>query len=207
MEDMSSNKTSSTYALGKFGCHVKKWEQGCGADECQRARRIVIARGTLPCDILFIGEAPGKTENLVGLPFVGPAGKLLDHIIERSIDPRFTYALTNLVGCIPLDDDGDKTEQPTDEQIVKCAERLGEFIGICRPKLVVCVGTVARDWLDVKRRDHVDVGQAMFAKTDIVHPAFILRSNVAQRSFLVQRCVVTISNAVAEYCEGDQKGD
>jgi DNA polymerase len=58
---------------------------------------LVTARGHVPCDILIIGEAPGASEDIIGRPFVGPAGILLDDILEKSLDPDIRVAMTNLV--------------------------------------------------------------------------------------------------------------
>jgi uracil-DNA glycosylase len=62
---------------------------------------VVLCRGRLPCDVLFVGEAPGVSEDVLGRPFVGPAGKLLDTIVERALDGQYDCAMTNLVACIP----------------------------------------------------------------------------------------------------------
>lgn len=72
----------SPYAL-----HVERWRNGCGAEICEGARKC-LARGSLPADVLFLGEAPGESENVLGRPFVGPAGQLLDHIVERIFETK-----------------------------------------------------------------------------------------------------------------------
>lgn len=63
--------------------HVEKWKDCQRCPLAQQRSNIVLARGTVPCDVLFIGEAPGASEDALGLPFVGPAGHLLNQIIER----------------------------------------------------------------------------------------------------------------------------
>ncbi len=75
--------------------------------DCQRCKssnsrtEIVLARGKVPAPILFIGEAPGASEDALGKPFIGPAGKVLDDIITVALDGQYDYALTNLVACYP----------------------------------------------------------------------------------------------------------
>lgn len=76
-------ETGSPYRL-----HVERYRDGCGADECAFAKRVVHCRGDLPADVVFVGEAPGESEDCIGRPFVGPAGHLLDQIVARSCGRR-----------------------------------------------------------------------------------------------------------------------
>jgi uracil-DNA glycosylase family 4 len=71
--------------MTRFQLFCQKWGEGCGSTQCAGANRVVLVRGSVPCDVLFIGEAPGQSEDVVGRPFVGPAGKLLDRIIEDAL--------------------------------------------------------------------------------------------------------------------------
>ena len=182
--------------MTKYELHIQRWGKGCGASICCEANRIVLARGKIPCDILFIGEAPGVSEDVLGLPFIGPAGKLLDQIITRSVPSSLRVALTNLVGCIPKEG-GTKTGEPDDESILSCKPRLEEFIGIANPRLIVAVGNLSRTFLERGMRDSVRIPREVKV-AGIVHPAFILRQNVANQGLQIQRCVVTIANAVEE---------
>lgn len=69
----------------RYSIHVENWSD-CRACELHLGRRnVVLARGALPCDVLFVGEAPGKSEDTVGAPFVGPAGQLLDTIVAGAL--------------------------------------------------------------------------------------------------------------------------
>lgn len=154
---------------------------------------MCLVRGTLPADILFIGEAPGPSENAIGKPFVGPAGTLLDSIISQALaETSITYCLTNLVGCIPLDEDGDKWTEPPEEAIRACAPRLQELAELAKPRLIVCVGALAAKW-----KDRV-IPHRQARSITITHPAAILRMNVAMQGLAVQKCVVAIANAVEE---------
>lgn len=189
--------------LTPYQRHCKRWADGCGSEICTGARKV-FCRGTVPCDVLFIGEAPGESEEAVGKPFIGPAGKLMDHIIRRAIQynkggfPTLKCCLTNLVCCIPRnEEEGGKADEPPDSAIRACKPRLEEFIRLAQPRLVVAVGNHARDWLDPKLRDHVEVPVEVKV-VSIQHPAYMLRQNQAQRDLLVQRAVVTIVNAVEE---------
>lgn len=159
-----------------------------------------MARGQIAADVLFIGEAPGISEDTIGIPFCGPAGKLLDHIIDESIAGRLRYALTNIVCCIPLDDDGVKTAEPIREDIKKCQPRLVELVRIVKPRLIVCVGTLAKKYVSGQSPfapvDWLPTGQEAIEFEDIVHPAFILRSNIAQQGIAIQRCIARIATRV-----------
>lgn len=165
----------------------EKWKGGCDSSICgDRGTRIVLARGKIPCDVLFVGEAPGESENALGLPFVGPAGKLLDRIIGDAVPPQLRIAFTNLVCCIPREEYGGKAMEPDIEDIRSCRDRLREFVTLCKPRLIVRVGKLATK--------HVKDDGCV----DIAHPAAILRANVANQGLMIQKCVVTLSNAVED---------
>lgn len=171
--------------------HLAQWAEGCGSELCAGARKICYARGNLPCKVLFVGEAPGVSENIIGRPFVGPAGHLFDYILQESVPEGVTYALTNLVGCIPLEKDGHKSQTPPDKAIKQCQPRLKDLIRIARPKLIIAVGALARDNL----KDMVE----NLPMADVQHPAYILRSSSAHKGLLIQRCIVNISSAIEQF--------
>jgi uracil-DNA glycosylase family 4 len=89
---------------------------------------------------------------------------------------------------------------PTAESVKACAPRLRELVTIARPKLVVCVGQVARDWIDPKNKNCVlpMLAENGIRTIDIVHPAAILRANIAQRGLMIQRAVAALSTAVED---------
>ena len=170
--------------------HVARWKDCRACGLCDQRFRICLARGTAPCDVLFIGEAPGASEDALGLPFVGPAGRLLDQVIERAVTPLgVTYALTNLVCCFPAEAKATKDHQPTSAEIQACEPRLIDLVNVVRPRLIVCVGALAKQWVD-----HEDTVTCC----DIDHPAFILRMPLAQKQMAVQKCVVQVRNAVED---------
>ncbi len=130
--------------LTVYQLHKQKWSvEGCGSAECAKARKIVFARGSIPCDVCFVGEAPGSSEDRIGQPFIGPAGKLIDEMVGdafEGMDPMVRVCFTNLVGCIPRSDDGQYKLEPSKEQMEHCKPKLEEFLTIARPKLIVAVG-------------------------------------------------------------------
>ena len=184
--------------------HAAKWGDCQRCPLAQQRDRICLARGTVPADIVFVGEAPGASEDAIGQPFVGPAGKLLDEIVVRSVGhtsskcgiPHIRLAWTNLVCCFPREAKARGDNEPADKEIEACEPRLIEFVNLCRPKLIVCVGALAVRWID-----HEDTIKCV----DIDHPAYILRMPLAQRQMALQRAVVILRNAVEDVLQSNQE--
>lgn len=164
---------------------------------------MVLARGRVPCDVLFIGEAPGFSEDTLGRPFTGPAGHLLNNIIEEAWDTvlenpeEVSYTLTNLIACIPKDDLQRKITTPPEESVQACAPRLEEFVEMCNPSIIVMVGKESGRWIP-KLFGYDSAEQFV----EIIHPAAILRMNISQRSLARQRAVVTLIDALEELEDG-----
>lgn len=203
-----------------FELHVLDWKD---CDKCELAAtryRICLVRGTLPCDILFVGEAPGESENVLGRPFVGPAGRMLDSIVEQSVAdenyrrameqdgkgnhdpyPPLRVAFTNLVACIPRENKSSKkATEPDAKHIKACAPRLVDIASIADPKLVVCVGSLAEKWLGSESagsKNRVALRKEV-PTVHIVHPAAILRAQFAQRGLMIQKAVVTLTEALED---------
>lgn len=88
--------------------YLRHW-RGCQACPLHAtALEKAIYRGPRNADVLFIGEAPGPTEDLVGQPFIGPAGKLLDRMIQEvmqsGIDYDIKFGFANILCCFPVAD-------------------------------------------------------------------------------------------------------
>lgn len=192
-----------------YSLFLQEYADGCGSRICEGATKVQ-ARGSIPADIAFVGEAPGESEDVLGVPFAGPAGHLLDHIIERSIGEEnrirqsdqaeylslkvLSFAIMNLVGCIPKYDGVTKASEPEHEDIIKCQPRLIALLTLVQPRLVVCVGRLAEDYMSPGFKHSVKFG--LPKRVAITHPAAILRTNVAMQGLAVQRCIVTIQNAI-----------
>ena len=165
--------------------------------------RICLAKGSVPADVLFVGEAPGQSENVSGLPFDGPAGALLHEMIEDAWGgcglnvggiEKLRIAFTNIVCCIPLDESGDKVAEPEPAHAKACSPRLIEFIDkVAQPKATIFVGKYAAKWV-----------KKLYPKTqswitaEITHPAAILRADVGQQGLLVQRNTIMIRDVFEE---------
>ncbi len=178
--------------------HVAKWGKCKQCDLCHHRKHVVLLRGTVPAPILFVGEAPGESEDVRGIPFDGPAGQLLDHIIEQAGIPEKKCAWTNLIACIPRDETQTKLAVPPKFAIDACTDRLRECVSLVKPKLLVWVGKEA-----AKHAPKI-AAQAIYCKdwgpwtVEIMHPAYILRAHIAQQSLMIQRCVVALADAAEE---------
>lgn len=182
-----------------YQLHKTLWSQCQLCTLCEVRKHVCHVRGKLPADVLFVGEAPGPSEDVLGSPFTGPAGQLLDEIVGdalRMCGREVTRcAFANLVGCIPLDDERKKFSEPQPESIKACEPRLSEIVEMARPKLVVAVGSLAAKWL---RKRHAEYGIIGIPIVDVLHPAFILRSPDVGQPLLVKKVVVTLASAVED---------
>jgi uracil-DNA glycosylase len=184
--------------------HIEIWTACTRCPLCNQRDKICLGRGSLPCDVLFIGEAPGTSENDLGYPFAGPAGHLLNEWVEfalQGIDPAPRCSFTNLVACFPAEAKATGDHQPAPEEIKACEPRLKEFIGLCKPrlKLVVCVGALADKHIPKKANA---LGIPVEVKIiNITHPSAVLRANVAQKDMMAQMARVTLATAIQEMTE------
>ena len=151
---------------------------------------------------MMLGEAPGEAEDIFGTPFVGPAGQELDRWIERAIAPlpvKPRILLSNLIACIPRDEQGQKVHEPEIESVEACTPRLLDLVRIAQPKLVICVGKISSDWTDPKFRNNIRLVHAdggLIDRVSIDHPAKVLRIPIAHRHIAIQRAVIQIRTAI-----------
>ncbi|MGH3443301.1 MAG: uracil-DNA glycosylase [Nitriliruptorales bacterium] len=97
--------------------------------------RAVFGDGDPDADLVFVGDAPGRHEELTGKPFEGAAGNLLDNLLlENDLARRDVYVL-NLVKCRPPDH-----REPTDDEIDSCFPYLREQLAHVQPRVVVALG-------------------------------------------------------------------
>ena len=97
--------------------------------------RTVPGSGPATSEVMFVGEGPGQREDERGLPFVGPAGKLLDELLAAAGWTRADVYVTNVVKCRPP---GNRDPEP--EEIAACAPFLEEQLGLLQPRLIVTLG-------------------------------------------------------------------
>lgn len=175
------------------------WKDCTNCNLCHTRKQVVLAKGTIPCHILLIGEAPGFSEDSIGVPFSGPSGFLLDSILDQAgATTDIDVAFTNMTCCLPLDDEGTKVDEPDDESVHACSDRLKEFVALADPKLIVAVGSFAWGWLDPTYRDRIKFHREI-PVIDIRHPAAILRAPEVSKSLEIRRCVNTIREAIRDF--------
>ena len=136
---------------------------------------LVFGDGNDKAEVMLIGEGPGEQEDLQGLPFVGPAGKLLDTMLELIDLDRSKVYIANMVKCRPP-----HNRDPKDEEIASCRPWLEHQIKAVSPKIIVCLGRIsACSLIDRDFRITREHGQ-WFEKdgieyTALYHPSALLR--------------------------------
>ena len=126
---------------------------------------------------MFVGEAPGQTEDEMGKPFVGLAGKLLDkYLLALGFDDE-DYYICNILKCRPP-----QNRNPLPEEIEKCMDLLRLQTRLVKPKMIVCLGKVASSALiDPDFKMGSDHGKwfkkGNFIMCGIYHPSAILRDD------------------------------
>ncbi len=150
--------------------------------ECTRCKlhagrkTLVYGVGSADAELMFVGEAPGRDEDLQGIPFVGRAGQLLTRIIESIDLRREDVYIANVIKCRPPDN-----RNPTPDEVRTCEPFLFAQVDAIRPRVIVALGTFAARTLlrtdePISRlRGRVfDYRGAQLVPT--FHPAYLLRS-------------------------------
>lgn len=187
--------------LTPYQAFVKKWSHCKLCSLHEDRKHIVHGRGKMPCDYLFVGEGPGDSEDVLAQPFKGPAGQLLNEMIEKALtkakidSPRLGFM--NVVGCIPKEN-GNKIGQPRPDQIQACSTRTIELINLFKPSTgIFRVGQVADQYFhDLERAKSLykTIGGTVWL-TSIRHPASILKAPVSQRALLYQQTIMDLVEA------------
>jgi DNA polymerase len=111
----------------------------CTKCELSKTRiKSVPGKGNFKSDVIFVGEAPGKNEDLNGAPFIGIAGKKLSAALEEAGISRDEVYITNIVKCRPP-----KNRVPNTIERSTCQEYLKQEISIIKPKIICILGNTA----------------------------------------------------------------
>ena len=147
--------------------------QSCPLGETRT--RLVFGDGNPDSEILLIGEGPGEQEDLQGIPFVGPAGRLLDSMLQMIDLDRSKVYIANMVKCRPP---RNRDPQPAEQQA--CRGWLDRQIELVDPKIIVCLGRIAamgvlQDDFRITREhgQWFTLGGRMYMAT--FHPSALLR--------------------------------
>ncbi len=149
------------------------------------ATQLVFSRGNPQAKIMFVGEAPGRDEDLAGEPFVGRSGKLLDLMLASiGLDNSSVY----IANIIPWRPPGNRTPTPQETQI--CLPFIRRQIELVNPDVLVCLGNPSSQgilgtkegimrtrgrWMDY------DTGTRTIRAMASFHPAYLLRSPAYKR--------------------------
>jgi len=146
----------------------------CGL--CQTRHNVVFGVGNECADVMFVGEGPGEQEDLQGIPFVGPAGKLLDDMLSIiDLTRERNCYIANIVKCRPP-----RNRDPLETEQDACIGYLRNQTALIRPKIIVCLGRVAaKRLIDPNYRITRQHGQWVERNgiwmTAIYHPSALLR--------------------------------
>jgi len=146
----------------------------CGL--CSTRTNVVFGVGNREADILFVGEGPGEQEDLQGMPFVGPAGKLLDDMLSIiDLDRNKNCYIANIVKCRPP-----QNRDPMETEQDACIGYLRNQVALVKPKVIVCLGRIAAKRLidpeyRITREHGKWVEKNSIWMTAIYHPSALLR--------------------------------
>lgn len=145
----------------------------CGL--CETRRNVVFGVGNRETDILFVGEGPGEQEDIQGVPFVGPAGQLLDDMLSIIDLDRTKCYIANIVKCRPP-----RNRDPLETEQEACIGYLKQQIELISPKIIVCLGRIAAKAL-IRENYRITKEHGSWTQVDGVwmtamyHPSALLR--------------------------------
>ena len=160
--------------LAELKAAMDKFDAGALSDA---ARQCVFARGNPESDLMVIGEAPGRDEDIAGKPFVGRSGQLLDKMLASIGLSEDDFYITNVVNWRPP-----KNRNPSPEEIAMCRPFFNRHIELMAPKAILIVGGVSLSAMTVitgimKNRGQwqtINIGTVDIPALPIYHPAFLL---------------------------------
>ena len=169
----ASANASAEHRLATFHDSIRH----CQACRLSKGRRVVVFGSGCPtADVLFVGEAPGKDEDLQGLPFVGAAGALLTRMIESIGLRRDDVYIANVIKCRPPNN-----RDPEPDEISKCEPYLHRQVEIISPIVICSLGRFAAQVLLQTNESMGKLRGRLFAYRGIkliptYHPAALLRN-------------------------------
>jgi DNA polymerase len=150
--------------------------------DCRRCKlhsyrtQIVFGTGNPQAKLAFVGEAPGREEDLQGEPFVGQAGQLLTKIIQAIHLTREEVYIANIIKCRPPEN-----RNPESDEIAACEPFLIKQLQVIRPRLICALGTFAAQTL-LQSEEKISSLRGKFHQYQGIplmptyHPAFLLRN-------------------------------
>lgn len=172
---------------------------GCGLKAT--AKNLVFSDGNPQARVMFVGEAPGRDEDLQGVPFVGRSGQLLDRMLKAIGLSR--AADVYIANIVPWRPPGNRT--PTPQEAAACHPFIQRQIELCNPDILVCLGGpsvqallgVREGILRTRGRWFTyNTGQREIRALATLHPAYLLRQPLQKR--LAWRDFRALQKAIAE---------
>ncbi|GAB4482283.1 MAG: uracil-DNA glycosylase [Thermodesulfovibrionales bacterium] len=151
--------------------------------DCRRCKlsahrtHIVFGDGNPEARIMFIGEAPGREEDIQALPFVGDAGRLLTRLIERMGFQRSDVYIGNIIKCRPP-----MNRDPEEDEVAACRGFIERQISIISPEAIIALGRIAVQTLRSDPKIRITSARGHFFDFHGVpvmptfHPAYLLRN-------------------------------
>ncbi|MFA6142769.1 MAG: uracil-DNA glycosylase [Candidatus Omnitrophota bacterium] len=156
---------------------LKKEVSGCKSCDLHKTRlNVVFGAGDPKARLMFVGEAPGRDEDMQGLPFVGRAGQLLTKIIEAMGYKREDVYIANILKCRPPEN-----RAPLPSEILACADNVKRQVEIIKPKVICTLGKFASQTL-LKTETPITMLRGKFCEYNGIkvmptfHPAYLLRN-------------------------------
>jgi uracil-DNA glycosylase len=138
---------------------------------------LVFGEGNPNARLMFIGEAPGREEDIQGRPFVGEAGMLLTRMIEKMGMKRSDVYIANIIKCRPP-----MNRDPEDDEVASCRSFIERQITLIRPEVIVTLGRIALKTLLENPRLKISEARGKFTDYNGIpvmptfHPAYLLRN-------------------------------
>lgn len=167
----SSQKAASSVSASPGGIHkqplplddIRALVEACHrCDLCEGRTQVVFGAGNPHADVLIVGEAPGKNEDLQGEPFVGAAGKFLNELLDSANLKREDVFIANVIKCRPPGN-----RNPRADEIEACADFLREQTRTINPKVIVTLGNFATQFIMKTRIGGVITLLTLFSRIQI----------------------------------------
>lgn len=181
--DEARNLAKSANSIDELKTIISSFK---GCNLCHSAKNTVFADGNPEAPIMFVGEAPGRDEDMHGIPFVGPTGQLLDKMLAAISLDRTSAYITNI---IPWRPPGNRT--PVAHEIELCRPFIERHIELVQPKLLVFMGNVStttllntnKGILSIRGKwDAYNIGETSVPAMPTLHPTYLLKTPAAKRN-------------------------
>lgn len=169
---------TATSPLGEIAAEIA----ACRACRlCDERKNVVVGVGSPNADLMFIGEAPGRDEDIAGEPFVGRAGQLLTDIIRAMKFTREEVYIANVIKCRPP-----QNRNPEPDELAACRPYLHRQIDLIKPRVIVTLGKFAFQ-STLEQEVTISAARGVWHEfrgirlMPTYHPAYLLRNPSAKR--------------------------